>query len=197
MKHNKKKHKHRNTTGVQGIGSGQSPDKNKDDSSKKQNSSNDSLVALAGKQLKVRTFLLSDDTDLNDLGKEIIAESNKDNPKNVNLIIGNAKNFKIADIEKLRSIILSIHIDINVQAINNIDFTELLVLMFLNNGSLSISKGCNISMDSVVPISSTDLERISKMLAEFSSKDADEISNYYKNKAVIEPDEILYEISDE
>jgi len=187
------KHKKFRSKGVKTVSSRKSAGNITGNSSKNENSSNIGSITRPFKQPEVRTFLLSDDTDLNVLGKELIAESNKDNPKMVNLIIDNARTYKPEEIEKLRSIILNIPIYVIVQALNNIDFTELVVLTSLNTGYINITEGCNIIMDSVEPFSEADLERVSKRIAVTSSKDADEISDYYKKKAVIHPDTILRE----
>ncbi len=187
------KHKKFRSKGVKTVSSRKSAGNITGNNSKNENSSNIGSITRPFKQPEVRTFLLSDDTDLNVLGKELIAESNKDNPKMVNLIIDNARTYKLEEIDKLRSIILNIPIFIFVQAINNIDFTELVVLTSLNTGYINITEGCNIIMDSVEPFSEADLERVSKRIAVTSSKCADEISDYYKKKAVIHPDTILRE----
>ena len=116
---------------------------------------------------------------------------NTRDPEIIRLLIEDAKTFKVDEIEKLSSIISKIPTIITVEIKRDMDFTELLFLMLCHNFYSVIPKRLKISMSSQTPISNTDLERISKKLEKKVMIDADEISDYYKKKAVIFTDKIL------
>ena len=139
----------------------------------------------------IKTFRINSYTKLTKLGKDLINKSKKGDPEIIRLLIEDAKTFKVDEIEKLSSIISKIPTIITVEIKRDMDFTELLFLMLCHNFYSVIPKRLKISMSSQTPISNTDLERISKKLEKKVMIDADEISDYYKKKAVIFTDKIL------
>jgi len=149
MKHNKKKYKHRKTTGVKASGSGMSEENNSDTGN---------------------SILISEDTDLDQLGIDLIAESKKNNTKLKQLMINNAKTFKIPEIEKLGKIIKNIPLKVNTFVLEDTDMTGLTFALLCSNDSIFISAEVKTTMDTLEPLSDDELMRISEIIAKFTGK---------------------------
>jgi hypothetical protein len=185
----------KSTDGLQ-AGSGQSAENNSGSSSKKQKlskiKSDTGNGVMKGIKMKM-TILISKDTDLDKLGKDLITESNTDNPKPTQLMINNARTFKIDKIEKLGKIIANIPLEVDTHALEDIDIKEFIFTLVCHNNDMVIPPGVKINMDSIEPISDEELKRISEIIANLTGKDVEEILEYYKNKDVIDPRTILHE----
>jgi len=196
MKRNKKKHKHRKTTGVQGIGSGQPAENNSSNSFKKQteskNKSDTGNSARKGEKMKY-TILICKDTDLDQVGNDLIAESNKDNPRLTQLMINNASTFKIQEMEKLGAIMAHIPLVVNIHILKEIDIRELAFTLICHNNDIIIPNGIKINMDSLEPMTDQELSIIVENIANLTKKDAKEIMKYYMNKDKIEIEFFLQE----
>lgn len=137
---------------------------------------------------------VNNDTDLHQLGIDLIAESNEDNnTKQKQLMINNAKTFKISEIEKLSNIIKNIPLKVHTFVLEDMDMTELAFTLLCSNSSIFITAEVKTTMDTLVPLSDDELKRISKIIAKFTGKDVEEILKYYKNKDIIDLNMILKE----
>jgi hypothetical protein len=132
------------------------------------------------------TISISKDTDLEQLGKELIAKSNNVNSVHTLLMIDNAKKFKISEIEKLGDVIKKIPLEVSTYVLNDMDLTEFALSNICLNKYKFLPKGVKITMDTLEPLSDEELKRISEVIAEFTEKDAEEISEYYKNRDIID-----------
>lgn len=136
---------------------------------------------------------VNNDTDLHQLGIDLIAESNEDSTKHKLLKIDNAKTFKIAEIEKLGKIIKNLPLKVNTFISEDNDMTELTFALLCRNNSTFITAEVKTTMDTLEPLSDDELKRISEIIAKFTGKDAEEILKYYKNKDIIDLNMILKE----
>jgi len=143
------------------------------------------IVKNIGRNEK-KTIIVNKDTDLVQLGKDLIADSYNGHPKATLLMIGNAKIFKISEIEKLSKIIRNIPLEVSTYVYDNIDLTELAMANLCRNKLFFILDVFNITMDTLEPLSEKELKRISKGITRFMGKDVEEIMKYYQNKDIID-----------
>ncbi len=136
---------------------------------------------------------VNNDTDLHQLGIDLITVSNEDSTKHKLLKIENAKTFKIAEIEKLGKIIKNLPIKVNTFISEDNDMTDLTFALLCRNNDIFITAEVITTMDTLEPLSDDELKRISKIIAKFMGKDAEEILKYYKNKDIIDLNMILKE----
>ena len=136
---------------------------------------------------------VNNDTDLHQLGIDLITVSNEDSTKHKLLKIENAKTFKIAEIEKLGKIIKNLPIKVNTFISEDNDMTDLTFALLCRNNDIFITAEVITTMDTLEPLSDDELKRISEIIAKFTGKDVEEILKYYKNKDIIDLNMILKE----
>jgi len=133
------------------------------------------------------------DTDLDQLGKDLIALSNMGYTKHKILVINYARTFKITEIEKLSKIIKNLPFKVIPFMFKDNDMTELAFLLLCSNDTYLIEDEVEVTMDTIEPLSDEELKRISEVFAKFIGKDVEEILKYYENKDIIDLKKILDE----
>ena len=142
-------------------------------------------------------FTITKDTNIKDLKRHILLESVKNDLVALLILIQDGRHFSIEEIEKLGKFIRNNKIDVTVRAIGDIDFTEMAIVIFCSTYHIFFPEETSIYMETSKSISANDIKGIIKRMSEILVCDEQELIKYYKQKAVIEPNEIFEEEDDD
>lgn len=186
MKHNKKKYKHRKTTGVQGIGTGKSPDNNSSET-------NNIQPVILEEVLRPRNILVDYDTNLDDLYQDMLDESYEKTPRAISMYVVDAREFLLEEVEGLSKMINKRNLIVNLNALDCIDFTGLALFALCVTGEVYFPYNTDIHMESLIPIPENELKRISKKISKRIGVEAKLVSRLYNQKSIVEPNVIFPE----
>lgn len=168
----------RKTTGVQGTRAKKSVENQQDKNTKK-------------------SFSIDENTKLCELSKELLIENLKPNPYAIRLNLYDASNFSYDEIKKLGEFISDNNIKVKIRSIEEIDFTEMVFLIYINSHLIFFEIGTEINMKSKTLISDKELKKIAKEISEIIVCDEKKLIKYYKENAKIEPEDIFEDEDEE
>jgi len=146
-----------------------------------------------GENKIVRNFIIYSDTDIYELGQEIIMESYKKDPKDFSLHVICAKQYTLNEIKDLGKTIYNSNLTVNVYATGNIDFIGFAFFALCVTGDVYFLEGSKIEMSSLTSIPKSELKRISKKISKRIGVKAKVISKFYNDKAIVDPWDLFIE----